>query len=153
MKKKALFLIFFFAIILIIQLFRIDTTHPEIENNKDYLVINDIPQEIVNIIQNSCYDCHSYQTKYPWYSNIAPISWMINHHVKEGREHMNFSEWGNYSLEKRISLQEECIEELEESEMPLSSYTMIHSDAELSDDDMKNLLEWFNLQTREDEAN
>ena len=150
MKKNKLILIALVAILIIIQFFKIDKSHPELSPDNDYLVVANAPQGIKSNITKSCYDCHSYQTTYPWYSNIAPVSWMINHHIDEGREHINFSEWGNYPLQKQTLVQEECMEEVEENGMPLKSYTMIHKDAKLSETAKEDLIKWFRSQTTSD---
>ncbi|MEP2026185.1 heme-binding domain-containing protein, partial [Reichenbachiella sp.] len=94
------------------------------------------------IIKTSCYDCHSYHTKYPWYTNVAPLSWWIGDHIEEGREHFNLSEWGAYSEKKALHKLEEFYEEVEEGEMPLTSYTLIHGEASLSDEQVKKLVTW-----------
>ena len=76
---------------------------------------------MTTLLESACYDCHSYKTKYQWYSNIAPVSWWLGHNVEEGREHLNFSTWGNYPTEKAEHKLEECAEEVDEGEMPLNS--------------------------------
>ena len=146
MKKRVIIIFSLLAILLIIQFIKIDTKPSKTDVNNDYLVLTKASKEVNNIIKNSCYDCHSYETNYPWYSKTAPISWMVNTHIKEGRKHINFSEWGNYSIERQTHLQGECIEVLENNEMPLKSYTMVHTDAKLSGDSKKTLLQWFDLQ-------
>ncbi len=142
-KKKLLIVLFLLALI---QLIRIDTSNPTTSPGNDYLVLAKSPDEIGNIIRNSCYDCHSNETKYPWYSKVAPVSWILKNHIQEGREHLNFSDWGNYSIEKRANLLEEIKEEIEKNEMPLRSYTIIHSNAKLSSNSKKLVLDWLSLQ-------
>jgi hypothetical protein len=142
-KKKLLIVLFILALI---QLIRIDTSNPTTSPENDYLVLAKSPDEIGNIIRNSCYDCHSNETKYPWYSKVAPVSWILKNHIQEGREHLNFSDWGNYSIEKRANLLEEIKEEIEKNEMPLRSYTVIHSNAKLSSNSKKLVLDWLSLQ-------
>lgn len=127
----------------IIQFFRIDKSIPKYNKNKDLISLTNPPEQIETLLKSSCYDCHSYETNYPWYSNIAPISWWIGHHIDEGREHLNFSEWGNYTAKKAEHKLEECAEETEEGEMPLSSYTITHSDAKLTHEEIELLEEWF----------
>lgn len=137
----------FIVLLVLIQLIRVDTTNPDVDGVNDYSIVTNAPDEISDLLKNSCYDCHSNETRHPWYSNIAPVSWMLKNHIDEGREHVNFSEWGNYSFKKKMALQEECMEELEKDKMPLKSYTMIHSNAELSANDKAVLIKWFNLRT------
>lgn len=141
MKKKIL--IALVLVFVVIQFFRIDKENPTVEEGKDFLVMVDASEEVSTILRSACYDCHSYETEYPWYSNIAPVSWWLQHHIEEGREHLNFSIWGDYSAKKADHKLEECAEEVEEDEMPLNSYTWTHSDAKLSKDEKQLLIEFF----------
>lgn len=136
------YLIALVALLIIIQFFRIDKNNPTYPQQNDFIAITNPPKELAQIIKTSCYDCHSYHTEYPWYTNVAPISWWISHHIEEGREHLNFSEWGNYSEKKAKHKLEEFYEEVEEGEMPLTSYTIIHGDATLSEDQVEKLVSW-----------
>ncbi|MEO9967000.1 MAG: heme-binding domain-containing protein [Reichenbachiella sp.] len=130
------------AILVIIQFFGIDKENPSYQAENDFIAITNPPEEIAKIIKTSCYDCHSYHTKYPWYTNVAPLSWWIGDHIEEGREHFNLSEWGNYSEKKALHKLEEFYEEVEEGEMPLSSYTIIHGEASLSEEQVEMLVAW-----------
>lgn len=130
------------AVIVIIQFFRIDKTTSPVEPAKDFISVTNAPAKVAEIIKTSCYDCHSNQTNYPWYTNIAPVSWWIGHHIEEGKEHLNFSKWADYSVKKADHKLEEFYEEVEEGEMPLSSYTNLHGDAKLSDEDKELLISW-----------
>jgi len=103
--------------------------------------------ELKKIFETSCYDCHSNNTEYPWYNNIAPISFWLADHVNEGKEHLNFSEWEDYSLDKKDYLLAEIEEEIVEGKMPLSQYTLIHSGSELSENEVVGFIEWVR-QTR-----
>lgn len=150
--KKPLLISILIGVLLLIQFIRIDTSVPEINMDKDYLSMNNAPIEIITILQNSCYDCHSNQTNYPWYSKIAPVSWMLKSHVNEGREHLNLSNFGDYSLEEKNSIQKECIEEIEENKMPLKSYTFIHANARLSDDTKQSLINFLRLSIQKNET-
>lgn len=99
------------------------------------------------VFETSCYDCHSNNTTYPWYNNVAPISYWIADHVNEGKEHLNFSEWDSYSMDKKDHLLEEIEEVVKQGEMPLTEYAYLHSDAKLSDIEVNELVEWVK-QTR-----
>lgn len=90
-----------------------------------------------DLFMKSCGDCHSNETKWPWYSNIAPISWSVYSHVKEGREHFNISAWGQQKKNKG----DEAVEEIQEGEMPLASYMIAHPEAHLSDSEKQSLIE------------
>ena len=130
------------ALLVVIQFFRIDKTTTPIDESKDFVSVTNPPAQIATIIKTSCYDCHSNQTNYPWYTNIAPVSWWIGHHIEEGREHLDFSNWGDYSKKKADHKLEEFYEEVEEGEMPLSSYTRLHGEAALSEEDKVLLIAW-----------
>jgi len=99
------------------------------------------PEEIQAILKRSCFDCHSSHTKFPWYSSVAPVSWFTKYHVKEGREHMNFSTWNSYSDEKKLKYLEKIPKAIK-SKMPLPSYLIIHKEAKLSDADKKAITDW-----------
>lgn len=142
MSTKKKIILGLVAIFIIIQFLGIDKDNPGYPAENDFIAISNPPEDIAQIIRTSCYDCHSYQTEYPWYTNIAPVSWWIGHHIDEGREHFNFSEWGNYSEKKALHKLEEFYEEVEEGEMPLTSYTIMHGDAALSTEQVKKLVNW-----------
>ena len=89
------------------------------------------PPEVKIILKNSCYDCHSNETKWPWYSKVAPVSWVISDDVIEGRKHLNFSEWEKLYSEKRTKLKKEIWDEINQDEMPLDIYTYLHPDSKL----------------------
>lgn len=141
LKKVLLFL---GAVLLIIQLIRIDKTNPPLNTATDISTVAQAPTEITSLLRSSCYDCHSNEVKYPWYTNVAPISWWIKDHINEAREELNFSEWGSYKTKRIDKKLKECSEMIEEGEMPLSSYTLIHGDAKLSKEQQAQLIAWFN---------
>ena len=99
------------------------------------------PENVQVILKTSCFDCHSSHTTFPWYSNIAPVSWFTKDHVKEGREHMNFSTWNSYEDENKLKYLEKIPKAIE-SKMPMASYLIMHKDAKLSDEDKAALKEW-----------
>ena len=103
-----------------------------------------VPGDVAAILKTSCYDCHSNHTTYPWYANIQPISKWLGNHVEEGKGELNFSEFGHYSLRRQFHKLEEISEQVEENEMPLSSYTLIHSDASLNETQKKIISSWVN---------
>jgi len=131
------------ALLVIIQFFRIDKSHPPIDQKKDFITFTKAPAEIGTLVKNACYDCHSYETKYPWYFNVAPVSWLLKNHVNEGRRHVNFSLWRDYDKEKQAKRLDHCTEMINEGEMPLSAYVMMHSEADLSAAQKKELTDYF----------
>lgn len=100
------------------------------------------PAHIQPILERSCHDCHTNNTKWPWYTNVAPLSWSIIEHVNEGREELSFSEWGRYSPKDADHLLEEICEMVERSEMPLPEYLWLHRDARLTAADKRALCNW-----------
>ncbi len=103
-----------------------------------------VPQNIQTILQNSCYDCHSNNTKYLWYDNIQPVRLLVESHIKKGKENLNFSEWGNYSSRKQQNKLDRIVKQLTANEMPLSSYTALHTNAILSEENKQQLINWIN---------
>ncbi len=140
LKKISLLLA---SLLLIFQIFRIDKTNKPSVPENDFIEISKADAQIAQVIKNSCYDCHSNQINYPWYTNIAPISWWIKHHINEGSHHLNFSEWGDYSGRKADHKLEECVEMVEEGEMPMESYTWMHGSAKLSKEQRNALVAFF----------
>ncbi len=140
LKNIAIFLVFLF---LVIQSIRIDKTTESVNPTTDFITLTSANAEVANTLKIACYDCHSNQPTYPWYTNIAPVSWWIKHHINEGSQHLNFSIWGTYSEKRKNHKLEECIEMIEEGEMPISSYTLMHGEAKLTDSQKLQLVEFF----------
>lgn len=100
------------------------------------------PQNVKMILQESCTDCHSDVTRYPWYNNITPINYWLAEHVADGKKHFNMSKWDDYATKKKDHKFEELIEMVEDKEMPFESYTYTHSEAKLSDEQIKSVIAW-----------
>ena len=130
-------------ILILIQFIRIDKTNPPIEPTLDFVTTVNPPVEMGNKIKAACYDCHSHNTSYPWYTNVAPLSWWIKGHINGGREHLNFSEWNKYSDDKKNHKLEEGVEMLEKKWMPLFTYTWLHPEAKLTDEERGNMISYF----------
>ena len=141
MKKKIL--IGVVLLLVIIQFFRIDKTNPKVVLENDFITISNPPGDIAAILKTSCYDCHSNETTYPWYTNVSPIAWWVKHHINEAREELNFSEWGTFKEKRKKHKLEECIEMVEENEMPLESYLIPHTEAKLTEVQKTELLSWL----------
>ena len=101
-----------------------------------------VPANVQNMLQRACNDCHTNNTIYPWYTNIQPIGWWMQDHVNEGKRELNFSEFGTYAPKKQDHKMEEVIEMIEHNEMPLDSYTWMHGDAKLSEEEKTALIAW-----------
>lgn len=95
------------------------------------------------VLKESCYDCHSNHTRYPWYAEVAPVSYWLADHVNDGKKHFNVSDWANFSVKKKDHKMEELIEEVEEGEMPLESYTWTHGG--LTEDQKELVIQWAQL--------
>lgn len=101
-----------------------------------------VPASVHAILKRSCFDCHSNNTTYPWYDNIQPVSWWLNHHIQEGKGELNFSEFATYAPKKANHKLEEIGESVTEGWMPLNSYLWIHHDAKLTPQEAKLVANW-----------
>ena len=108
----------------------------------DFMLVNDVPKQVERIITTSCYDCHSNNTDYPWYNKVQPVAWFLEDHVTHGKEELNFNEWADYSNRRKNSKLKSIISQIENEEMPLWSYTLIHREAKLSEDERNTVLDW-----------
>jgi hypothetical protein len=136
-------LIALLIVFVVMQVVRIDTKNPA-TNPSEVLSEANMTPEVKNLLSVACYDCHSNNTRYPWYSNIAPVSWWLQNHVREGREELNFSEWNSMDARKKDHKLKECVEMIEEGEMPINSYTWTHADAQLTAEQQAVLIRFFN---------
>ena len=100
------------------------------------------PEKVKSIIENSCVDCHSNYTKYPWYSEIAPVSWYLAQNVNNAKEHLNFSEWTAYNTNQKKHILKDLKEVLQSHEMPLKSYLILHKEAELTNEQYLTFQNW-----------
>jgi len=115
---------------------------PVKKKNPPVLADFDGPVEVKEIFKVSCYDCHSNETNWVWYTSIAPVSWLAARDVNVGREHLNFSDWGNIASDKYDNIAEEIWEEVEDGTMPMKIHTIMHKDAILSDEQKAIVKEW-----------
>jgi hypothetical protein len=106
---------------------------PAFTGPDDITVKFSTPPEVKQILATSCYDCHSNQTRYPWYAEVQPVAWFLAHHINEARRELNFSTFGAYPLKRQLKKLEAMSDEVHERGMPLKSYTLIHRDARLTD--------------------
>lgn len=123
----------------------VPTVHNQSERTPkaDFMLVNDVPKDVKNKLQISCYDCHSNNTQYPWYSKIQPGAWFMENHIKNGKEELNFNEWDTYSNRRKKSKLKSIINQIKDDEMPLSSYTLIHRDAKLSENEKKEMIQFM----------
>jgi len=130
------------ALLILIALFGLAQLWPVERSNPPVTGEFDGPEDVHVVLRESCYDCHSNTTTWPWYSRIAPVSWLVAHDVNHAREHLNFSEWVNLPEDEREELRKEIWEEVDEGAMPLPIYLVLHGDAALDDADRDTLREW-----------
>lgn len=140
MKKVLIVLLVAFVII---QFFRIDKTNPPVNTGTDFLVIKNTPENVAKIIRTSCYDCHSNESKYPWYSNIQPFGWFLKDHIEDGRKHFNLSTFATYTPKRQAHKLNEAAGEVEKGDMPLNSYVLGHSEANLNVEQKALLINYF----------
>ncbi|MBV9781273.1 MAG: heme-binding domain-containing protein [Acidobacteriaceae bacterium] len=129
------------------------TVHPygrpkEIPNGNDSQGDLKLPPEINVLLKHSCMDCHSSRTAWPWYSYVAPVSWLLERDVQHGRDRMNFSEWGRYTPKEQQRFLANIASAVKNGEMPLPQYTFIHRQAKLSDADRNIIYRWARLERR-----
>ena len=146
--KARLFKVVKWLLIVVVVLFvaaqfkRPAKTNPVIEQSMALESQMHLDPQVAAILDRSCNDCHSNKTRWPWYANVAPVSWFVIGHVDEGRDHFNFSEWGNYGPGERKALLGQFCDMVTQGWMPLSSYTPLHPGSKLSDADKKVICDW-----------
>ena len=113
---------------------------------KNSFPVTNAPPQVAVMLRASCYDCHSHETRWPWYSHIAPVSWLVVSDVNDGREHLNLSDWPVDDPARAAKKLENMSEKIGYGEMPLKKYTMIHADARLTDGQRKELTDWLDAE-------
>lgn len=101
-----------------------------------------VPEQVATVLKKACYDCHSNHTEYPWYYGIQPVAWWMDDHVNEGKRELNFSEFKTFKTKRKLKKLKEIIHEVEEGDMPLSSYTWMHKEATLTAEEKQAIIEW-----------
>lgn len=132
--------------LVIAQFFGPAKTNPAVDASQTVEARLQVTPPVAAILDRSCKDCHSNKTRWPWYSNVAPVSWFVIDHVNEGRANMNFSEWGRYTQSDVDVLLKKMCREVKGGDMPLSTYTPLHPGSKLSSDDVKTLCDWTNAE-------
>ena len=136
MSRFRIVLVALAVLLLGIQLVPVNRSNPPVQGELD------APADVMAVVEESCYDCHSNETTWPWYAYVAPVSWLVAHDVEEGREHLNFSAWTSYDADERADKLEEIWDEVEEGKMPLGKYVRLHGEAALTDADLEVLRAW-----------
>lgn len=127
-----------------IQTIRPSRINPPIDASLALEAKTRVTPEVAAILERSCNDCHTNKTVWPWYSNVAPVSWYLVRHVNDGRRHLSFSDWGSYAPKKADRKMQEICEQVQTGEMPINSYVILHPSAKLSDADKQILCGWAN---------
>ena len=142
MQRKIFYLVLVVVALILIQFIRPEKNLGEINTETDLIKASQLPDTLASIIRNSCYDCHSDHTHYPWYGNVAPFSWYLNSHVAEGKAHLNFSAWSIMDKAQKITTLDQLCEESRDRSMPLKSYLLIHRSSKLSEQDIQAICDW-----------
>lgn len=131
------------AVVLAIQFIPVERNVSTVPAGQSFERTEKVPANVAAILKVSCYDCHSNNTRYPWYSELQPGAWFMAQHIKKGRDELNFDEFNNYSKRRKKAKIKSIISQIEKDEMPLKSYRMMHGNARLSADEKKELLDFF----------
>ena len=132
------------AIVLVIQVIPVERNVSTVPPGQSFEKTEKVPANVAAILKVSCYDCHSNNTRYPWYSELQPGAYFMAQHIKEGKEELNLDEFNDYSKRRKKAKIKSIISQIEKEEMPLKSYRMMHGNARLSADEKKELLDFFN---------
>ena len=131
------------AIVLVIQVIPVERNVSTVPPGHSFEKTEKVPANVAAILKVSCYDCHSNNTRYPWYSVLQPGAWFMARHIKKGKEELNFDEFNNYSKRRKKAKIKSIISQIEKEEMPLKSYLLLHPDAGLTPNKKKVLLQFF----------
>lgn len=144
MKISKIILLILLIVFVGIQFIPTKRNQSESVPNTDFMIVNNVPDNIKGTLQISCYDCHSNNTSYPWYNKVQPVAWFLENHIEEGKAELNFNDWQSYSDRRKRSKLKSIISQIEDDKMPLSSYTLIHKNANLSNKHKKEIIDWIN---------
>ena len=143
MKKSLKWILVAAAVVFgLLQLTNVGRPKPVVTPGHDLFSNNPPPPEISGMVRSACYDCHSYETHWPWYGHIAPVSWWLDEHVRDAREQLNFSEWPHDDAQRAAKKWRHVADSVRENDMPLPSYLKLHKAARLTDDQRKRLADW-----------
>jgi hypothetical protein len=131
-----------FVLLIVIQLIPIKRDNPPAPSSSSIYTTGNVPPDVHSVLDRSCNNCHSNQTVWPWYSYVAPFSWILAHDVHQARTHMNFSEWSTYSPKKREEKLEEICEQVMNGVMPDGKYLLIHRKAKLTQEQRESICTW-----------
>ena len=142
MKLIKKILVALLVVFIIMQFFGPEKNQGDMASIDAFIADTNPPSEVHELLKNTCFDCHSDVTRYPWYNNITPVNYWMAEHIEHGKEHFDVSSWESYDLKKKDHKMDELIEEVQEKKMPLPSYTYTHGDANLTDEQIKAIVDW-----------
>lgn len=142
MKIIKKILVFLLIVFVLMQFFGPERNNGKVSSLEAFITETNPPENVKSMIKESCFDCHSNVTRYPWYFNITPINYWMAEHIEHGKEELNFSKWTTYSLKRKEHKMEEVWEEVKKRKMPLNSYTWTHSGADLSQEEIDAIVNW-----------
>ncbi len=144
MKRLKLLGILILVVFIVIQFIPVQFNHGNIMDKSSISKIHQVPKRVQSMLKASCYDCHSNRTVYPWYSRVQPIRLFLEKHIDEGKAELNFDEFGSYSKRRQKNKLKSIIRQIENDEMPLKSYLILHSEAKLSPEERNAIKIWVN---------
>ena len=142
MKIVKKILLFLLVVFVIAQFFGPEKNEGEITSLETFIAETNPPDNVHKIMKETCFDCHSNTTRYPWYFNVTPVNYLIADHIDNGKDEWNFSKWAEYSLKRKEHKMDEVWEEVKKKKMPLDSYTWTHGDANLTDEQIEAVVAW-----------
>ncbi|MBU4538119.1 MAG: heme-binding domain-containing protein [Bacteroidetes bacterium] len=143
MNKTVWFMVMLVAVFLVIQLIPVERNISRVPAGQSFEMTQKVPANVAAILKVSCYDCHSNNTRYPWYSELQPGAWFMARHITKGKEELNFDEFNNYSKRRKKAKIKSIISQIEKDQMPLKSYLLLHHDADLTPEQQKVLMQFF----------
>jgi hypothetical protein len=141
------------AVFVLLQLTNPSRTNPPVAPGHDLMATNAPPPEIAALLHTACYNCHSHETQWPWYSHVAPVSWLVANDVTRGRERLDFSEWPRELPERAAKRLERISEEVDYKDMPPAKYTLMHPEAQLTAGQREQLMQWADGEAERLKAN
>ena len=144
MRKRGKWLLILLALFIVIQFIQPARNQSGQVLQTDITKMFPVPSNVKTVLEVACYNCHSNNTRYPWYANIQPGGWWLAHHIKEGKDELNFSDFGSYTRRRQINKLRSIGNSIKDADMPLSSYTLLHQDARLTSEQKALIIAWAN---------
>lgn len=141
-SKKKIILVILVVVFILIQFYPSEKPSVLTDNPNDLIATNSVPENIASKLKAACYDCHSNESTFPWYASVAPTKWLVYDHINEGREELNFSNWNALSIDDKSDVLDNISTMVLEGEMPIKGYTILHSEANLSEADREAIATW-----------